>query len=983
MLRATALVLTVLTGFSGLVYEVAWQKYLATLLGSHSEATAAVLGIFLGGLSVGYSLFGTVTRRLVEAAERSGSAPRLLLVYGGLELGIGLWVLAFPWLFRGVQSLSYAIPHGPTGVGFAVDVALCALLIAPPSVLMGGTIPMLTQALSKSLEDATRFHAFVYAFNTFGAFVGALAAGFYLIPRIGLETAMVSMGFINVGAGLLFGVLGVRGRNVVSLVQPEGPESTSPASWSALRPYAVVALLTGFAMMCLQTVLIRVGVIAFGSSAFTFSLVVAVFVLAIALGSFAVSAMGSISKHLVVANQWAIAVLFTALYLRLEESPYWVHLVRTLFRDSETGFVGFQAASVLFVLSVIGFPVLLSGASLPLLFHQTRRSVGHLGDLAGSLYSWNTVGSLLGALLGGYALLFWLDLDEVYLVAVASLVAAALALSVRVYALKPIAWSAAAPLALALALLPAWDAEILHAGLSRMRQPGPGLLDGAKDYLEARGAEAASWDLLFHEDDPTTSVVVWETHTPTGVPIRALYTDGKGDGDTFVDYKTSALLGLMPALFAERAERAFVAGRGAGITAGTLASIDSMERVHLSEISPAVVEAAHLFDFASHESSKHPKIETTRSDAFRALMRSDEEFDVIVAAPSQLWVAGVEMLYSREFLEAARDRLREGGVYCQYLQRYETDETSLRLAMRTMSEVFEHTAVWDTGVSVLLVLGFQDERPTLDTFRLEARASQPDFRQALQRAGIEGFPALLAHELIPAGVLDAALGEGPVHSLYHPRLNDVASRAAFRGETGELPFTGFGEARELGMKNSLVRRYLARFSRALLDEARAEIIRAACEQRTHICSALLAEWVHDGSSPPTAEQLVAGMPLRAKREELLERARTLVPLFGASAQSEIGPREARLRGEGYVRYYAHAAPFSPEALLGSWSACRALAPPAGCTWGGGARGLFASTDGGECSVEGIGEACTEGLRHAKALVEQGVKPPKRRGTPRP
>ena len=87
----------------------------------------------------------------------------------------------------------------------------------------------------------------------------------------------------------------------------------------------------------------------------------------------------------------------------------------------------------LMVLAVVGLPVIFSGASLPLLFHQMRREVGHLGDVAGNLYSWNTVGSLLGALLGGYVLLFWIDLDQVYLVAVASLLAAALLLTIRIY----------------------------------------------------------------------------------------------------------------------------------------------------------------------------------------------------------------------------------------------------------------------------------------------------------------------------------------------------------------------------------------------------------------------------------------------------------------------------------------------------------------------------------------------------------------------
>ena len=183
LVRATALLLTVLTGFSGLVYEVTWQKYLATLLGSHSEATAAVLALFLGGLSVGYALFGARhAARRRSAPQARGEAPRLLLLYGAVEAGIGVYALLFPWLFRAVHALSLAIPHEAGGVGFALDVALSALLVLPPAVLMGGTIPILTQALSRSLDDATRLHAQVYAFNTAGAFVGALAAAFVLIP---------------------------------------------------------------------------------------------------------------------------------------------------------------------------------------------------------------------------------------------------------------------------------------------------------------------------------------------------------------------------------------------------------------------------------------------------------------------------------------------------------------------------------------------------------------------------------------------------------------------------------------------------------------------------------------------------------------------------------------------------------------------------------------------------------------------------------
>ena len=210
MTRALALLLTIATGFSGLVYEVAWQKYLATLLGSHSEATAAVLGLFLGGLALGYAGFGALSHRLMERARRRGTAPRLLLVYGVVEAAIGVYALLFPALFRGAQTLSFALPALPDGAGFALDLGLAALLIGPPAVLMGGTIPLLTQALARSLADATRFHAFVYAFNTAGAFAGALAAGFWLVPSLGLVGVLRAMAALNLSAGTLFLLLGLR-----------------------------------------------------------------------------------------------------------------------------------------------------------------------------------------------------------------------------------------------------------------------------------------------------------------------------------------------------------------------------------------------------------------------------------------------------------------------------------------------------------------------------------------------------------------------------------------------------------------------------------------------------------------------------------------------------------------------------------------------------------------------------------------------------
>ncbi len=316
MIRLTALLLTVLTGFSGLVYEVAWQKYLAMLLGSHAEATAAVLGIFLGGLSAGYALFGRLTRRVVERAQRLGEAPRLLYIYALVETGIGLYALLFPWIFGWAQQLSPLGPTG-TGTGFAFDVGLSALLLGPPTVLMGGTIPILTLALAGDLDRATRVHAWVYGTNTAGAFAGALAGGFVLIPVLGLDSVLYTMGCVNLVAAAAFAQLDRSAREIAPDLSPSPVAQMVPR----LGAWATVALLAGFAMMTLQTILNRIGGLAFGSSQFTFAMVVAVFVLCIALGSLGVSAFARIPRGFIVGSQWLLVLLLFPLYVLMGDAP--------------------------------------------------------------------------------------------------------------------------------------------------------------------------------------------------------------------------------------------------------------------------------------------------------------------------------------------------------------------------------------------------------------------------------------------------------------------------------------------------------------------------------------------------------------------------------------------------------------------------------------------------------------------------------------
>jgi predicted membrane-bound spermidine synthase len=800
LVRAIALLLTALTGFAGLAYEVAWQRYLATLLGAHSEATAAVLAIFLGGLSLGYWLFGAVTRALVQRSRATGRPPPLLLVYGCVEGAIGVYALLFPWLFRAAQQVSLWLPAGGGLFGFAGDVVLAAALCGPPAVLMGGTIPLLTQALARNLEDATRLHALVYASNTAGAYVGALAAGFALVPWLGLDGVARSMGMINLFAGAAFALMGMSRRDVVPLES----RAASDAQGGGARTYAAAALLVGFGAMTCQVTLIRIGGLALGSSEFTFSMVVAAFVLSIAAGSLAVSSLPRVPRLALPATLWAIVLAFGFLYLHMDEAPYWGHLLRTFFTSRPETFLFYYFSALVATLCVIGPAAALSGSALPLIFDALREEMGDLGAKAGRLYSQNTIGSLLGALIGGYALLFWLDLHHVFRVALGAFaLAAALVTAYRYFPKRPGAAIALFAIAVSvLVLLPPWDPGRLSGGFFRQRDPLPWTFQGP--------SAVPSFPTLFYDDDPTASVAGDEDRSRRALDRREREVGREHQRGHLHDGARGS-----PARAVRRARRARVRDRlGTGITAGYLAELATAQKVTVAEISSGVLGAAPLFDFANNGASLHPKIEAVRSDAYRALLRSGKRYDVIVSEPSNpVGRRHRECCYSREFLRAARDHLEPGGVYVQWYHLYENNNRSVQLVLQNFAEVFDQ-------VVALAQPGHRRpaDRPEGCAARVRPRAHRAALRATRHARRVREDRDLDAARAARArGAARSAYctRRGPTglppHTLYHPRLSFEAGRGFFAGAAAKLPFLGYGEPAQIGHQNSLLRRYLDRF----------------------------------------------------------------------------------------------------------------------------------------------------------------------------
>ena len=474
-LRQAILVTVFLTGFAGLVYEVTWQRYLANLLGSQAKSTSIVLAVFLGGLALGYQLFGGIAKKQ--------KTRNLVKLCGFAEIGIGLWAFLFPLLYGAIWK-KIGVLNPMAGYATLIEISLAVFLLGIPTVLMGCTLPLLTQGLSREDQETPGLHARIYAWNTGGAFLGCLMAGFVLLPWLGLPITSMNVGVINILCGLFLAASGqamAEADDQEDSVQPQPPFQENPLNLNRKQKAVpiLIALLAGFSGICLQTVLVRVAALSLGSSEFTFSMIVALYILMLALGAGMLGRAAVSPRRSIVVNQVQLSLGLLIAYLLVPFLPYGALLVRTLFSSVLPAFYLYHCACFVALGLVLAIPVLAAGKSMPLLFAVSNPSVSSSGGDVGRLYFWNAAGCVLGALLGGYFLLFWLNMDGVLKLAMlCSLASLALMLSFLELPKRGVFGICGAIAILSILLVrsvPPWDSENMGLGLFRIMAPFAGL----------------------------------------------------------------------------------------------------------------------------------------------------------------------------------------------------------------------------------------------------------------------------------------------------------------------------------------------------------------------------------------------------------------------------------------------------------------------------------------------------------------------------
>ncbi len=725
-----------LSGAAGLVYQVVWLRMLGLVFGHAVDALTAVLVAFMSGLALGSALGGRLSSR--------ARAP--LAIYAWLETGIAVYALCLPPGLPGLTRVSLTLRDalGLSYEGWSlVQVALAFLVLLPPTVLMGATLPLVSQALASGGEAPGRRVGALYAVNTWGAVTGTLAAGYFLLPPLGNRVTVWIAAGANLTAAALALTVARRGAALAppSVLSARGEEASSRVAW--LIPAAMAV--SGAVAMVFEIAWTRALSLLLGSSTYAFTAMLLAVLIGLAMGSAVYAwrwgnrpvgpATLGVIQGGVGLSAAVVLVSFDRLpdlilaALRVSTVPSWVDLVE-----------------ILVSVAALTMVTLWMGAAFPCAIAAWAPAGARVGRGVGRLYAANTAGAIVGVLLGGLVLVpTWGIHGSLKMAVAATLMLCGALLVAGPGSIMRRSLPAAAALALALSVtfLPDWDRRLMSSATAVY----------APSYLRAGAGRplreiVRDQEILFYRDGRSGTVAV----TREGGQ-RFLRINGKIDAGSAVDMSTQLMLAHLPLLAHPAPHTVFILGLGSGVTTGAAAR-HPVERVDVLEIEPAVIEASRFFTDLHGDVLRDSRVHALIGDGRNFLMASPRRYDVIISEPSNPWMSGLAALYSREFFLLARERLRPGGIMLQWVQSYNLAPEHLKMVVATFREAFPATSIWEPTPGDFLLLGRVDRVP-LDAGRLRERwETEPRVRADFERLGMGGWAGLLG--LFVLGEEDAA-----------------------------------------------------------------------------------------------------------------------------------------------------------------------------------------------------------------------------------
>jgi spermidine synthase len=780
--------LFVLSGAAGLIYESIWTRYLGLFVGHDAYAQIIVLTIFLGGMSAGAVAVSRWSARL--------KAP--LHGYVAVELVVGCIGLVFHDVFGATTNWAYQAVYPFLAGSSALTVAkwtIAGALILPQSILLGTTFPLMSAGVLRLQRGSPgRKLSLLYFSNSLGAAVGVLVAGFYLVELAGLPGTLLAAAMLNLAIAAATLCLIVWGRSRAP--QPVNADQRSATSGTPKtagdqpnlrleRLLLFTSLGTAVASFIYEVDWIRMLALVLGSATHSFELMLSAFILGLAFGAWWIRKRADRLKNplrTLGLVQWAMGILALAtLPLYIYSFEWTASLVRT-FTRSDAGYTGFNIARYALCLAVMFPATFCAGMTLPLITRTLL--VNGSGERAvGAVYAWNTLGSIIGVILGGLVLLPWLGLKAMLMVGAALDMGLGILLLTRStprarYSRRLVMATSFGCIAVLgyVATGIRLDEHMLASGVYRT---------GAVIKSELR-------DMLFYQDGRTSSVTVtrlksngmlsmatngkteaslvtaWYEPCDSKKPLQALQLDGA----------TQALVPLVALAHVPHAATAAMIGQGSGMSSHLLLSDPDLKELVTVEIEPEMITGSRIFYPANRRVFDDPRSKIVIDDAKSHFASEQRRFDLIISEPSNPWVSGVSGLFTTEFYGRIRQYLTDDGVFAQWVQAYELDDQLIISVLAGLHQNFRSYEIYlAPNTDLLVIASNRASLPKPDWSVFQSPALQKDLCRFIPftPSALDALHLTGRSQLAP---LLASIGQP--NSDFYPVLDLGADRRRFR-----------------------------------------------------------------------------------------------------------------------------------------------------------------------------------------------------------
>ncbi|MDB4345731.1 fused MFS/spermidine synthase, partial [bacterium] len=718
------------------------------------------------------------------------------------ECGIALSAAITPLLLIGVRSL-YFTTGGEINIGYTLAtllrIGMTLIVIGLPCFLMGGTLPAAVKYIQDD-EDRERQRAgWFYGINIFGAVTGVVLSTFLLLEFFGAKGSLWLAAGLNLGIACWSFIL-ARSRSVSEIVGSNQPVSIAPRADSgssvgvigkvdqrsvpSLWSYGA-AFSTGFVFFVLELVWYRISTPLTGGSVYSVGMVLIVALLGMSIGGIIYSKYGRRigqcpSVFAILCFLQCIAVLI----------PYfagdWLALIVAMgVGIVENAPFEYVCALWFFVTStLVLLPSILAGIQFPMILSFLGQGGVGVGKQIGRAYAWNTLGAIVGSILGGFVFIPLLGALSTWLLC--GLLCGGLAVAFAWLSRKSdvkdsyigvripnfVIVGGLVTLSIGFLIAKGPGAYWLYSGigLGRSGHLPTSLLECTKIFSEHNLSIEGSWD------GREASVAVVSTSSP------AVFTNSISESSIHGDAATLIGSSILPVLLhADVVESVAVIGMGTGFSTGWLAALPTIERVDVLEIEPAVVKAQPSFSDANLDYMSNPKVRVIVGDARETLATRGTAYDIIISEPSNLFRAGTCDFYTEEYYQQCFRRLNPNGLFVQWIQGYSIDADSILIAANTLQAVFPYVELWMTMPGDFLLIGSFSEF-TYSIESVDSRINRPVVKSGLAR----GFMTSSVEGVFARFLADNAMMKNLTADTYVVNTNDRnvlefrAARSALR-----------------------------------------------------------------------------------------------------------------------------------------------------------------------------------------------------------